>query len=189
MADKLLVPREQFRSALRALKRQHTGTKPREAVVSSRNGLLRIELESASCDLEVEGGWIGRALVPARALLGLASRLPKDDPIEIWIHEGILHVGSLWMKLAPDALPPPLTDMEQAGLDIATIRKFHEVLQAERPMKWYQRRIPIGTHDAESRVMRLTEAAAAILAPLGVSEHDVRVLVTRRIRALGPRIR
>lgn len=173
---------------LRVLRPAAAGRGRREAIVTSREGLLRIEIEGATCDINVDGGWLGRAVVPAKPLVRLASRLPKEDPLEIYIHEGFLHVGSLWMKISPEAKPPPLPASELERLDARTIREFHELTVGQtKTLSGFQRRLPTGG-DAELRVMKRCGQAAAILYTLGITDDDIWRLVTRRLAELGPRI-
>ncbi|MFN2376357.1 MAG: hypothetical protein ABR538_07450 [Candidatus Binatia bacterium] len=184
---KFLVPREEFRSALRVLQKTPLAG-VRAAVITSRKGLLRIEVESSVCDFDVEGGWVGRAEVPARPFLALAKHLPKEDPLEIWIHEGILHIGSLWMKLHPKAQPPPLGKAERAHLHVRTIREFHELtVKKARASGPIQRHIPT-KRDAERRVMMDCDKAAAILRGYGIDEPEIWRMVTKRIALLAPRL-
>lgn len=187
-AEKLLVPREEFRAALRIL-RKNPLAGVRAAVVTSREGMLRIDVDSNVCEIEVEGGWLGRAEVPVRPFLGLASRLPKEDPLEIWIHEGILHIGPLWMKIHPKASPPPLSAAERAGLHVETIRQFQMLSdKAAAALTCFQRRIPV-KRDAELRVMKDCAKAAVLLQGYGIREEEIWKLVTRRIALLAPRLR
>lgn len=187
--EKILVPRLELRAALRALRRDAGARGVRQAIVTSREGLLRIEIESAICDISVTGGWAGRAEVPARALVALAAHLPEKDPLEVWIHEGILHIGSLWMKLHPEALPPPLAETERAHLHVRTIREFHTLsIKKARARGPIQRHLPT-KRDAELRVMKDCAKAAAILRGYGIEEQEIWRMVTRSIALLGPRLR
>lgn len=145
-----------------------------EALLMYDVGRLQIRIGGAECAIPASGHWPGEARVSALWLRAFVKVPPAQDPVVFQVQGGRMRISTStipcrWQVPGAATIEAPL------GNDLlALLRLSLEHSDAELEKSGLGRSVA----DARAELDRRIKAAARQLAPLGVSESDVRVLVT-----------
>ena len=171
---------------LRAVRMMRSSASPgrvaRAHLRPAPNG-LRIEFGGASTALAAEGIWRIDATVSRRHLLRLGDDPPGQDPLGLRVSGRRLFIGEAglpcrWRLAASSLLELP----ERAS--IAELAGIAEGLDLDSVADPDLRR---SLAEARESVRQAIRTAADALAPFGIGEFDLRMLVRRKLRQNAPR--
>jgi hypothetical protein len=173
---KLEVDRKQLATALRLLTRHVKLAKAGEAILRFVGGDLVIQIGGARVSARATGRWPGEARLPGSYLLAAAKPLPASDPMPIRVEAKQLYIDRIslpciWQRSGAAKIEIPIDATPQIFRRIAR-EHTREAIEASGIAK------VLDAAFAKEKV--LIQRAAAILAQLGVSEEEVRRLVTTR---------
>ena len=175
----LTVNKKQFCDALRQIKRV-PGLSGQPAVFTHNQGRLRIDLGGCSFTADADGYWEGQAAVPVRFIQSLLAPTGKK-PFTIscdgaYVRFGYFRVQCKWGQVIHPRIVVPLG---ASLMDILLVRERHsqdEIRHAGLEMV---------VVDAETQAKKMTEQAAKILKPLGITHEDLWQMLDEKLAAQG----
>lgn len=174
---RLEVPRASFLEELKRLN-QVLGRKRRmDALLRHDAGNLVIRIGGAEAALPAHGHWPGEARISSDWLRSFTKVPPPHDPVVFQVTGGRMRIGGSTVTChwqAPGAASVEVT----LDMDLATINKLRLEHSEEALVQSGLRPAVLAT---QAEIDRRIKAAARQLAPLGVSESDVRVLVVGKL--------
>lgn len=161
---------EELKRINRVLGRRSAG----QAVLGFVHGHLVMRMASAECVIPAVGHWPGEAVLTAAWLRSLAKVPPAQDPVRFELQGNKLRMGSSavscrWQAAGTSEVEVPAGHALLTLLRLSLAHDDAELAQAglTRPVA-----------EARAELEKRIKAAARQLAPLGVGESDVRLLVT-----------
>jgi hypothetical protein len=154
-----------------------------EAILDPAPGGLEVSLGGIAIVVAGEGSWTQRVRVPGRYFVGIARRPPSGDPIEIAVVGERCKIGSV-------SLPCEMSPAEGANVELTMDPFAGEVLalrQQHTSGVIEKSGLLPELKAAEERRDRLLVRALEVLAPLGVTEGDLRWAIERAVRRRAPR--
>jgi len=134
--------------------------------------------------VSAEGTWPGQATAVGRILLDI--KLSPEDPLPVWVDDGMLHLGSFYLpcRWDPD---------EVVAVELPLDASFAEVISL--PLRFTEEQIAQSglanaVRDATERRDRLVRRACSILEPFGITPPELVELLDqylhRRLVAAAP---
>lgn len=175
--DSLEVPRQVFvielQRMFRVVRRRNAG----QALLLYDVDTLLVRVPGTECAIPAIGTWRGEAQISSTWLRAIATLPPEGDPLVVAYHNGRLKIGSSstscrWAPVGSAVIEVPL--------DLTLLDKLR-LTQAHTPETLDNSGLAKLVADARSEAGRRIAAAARELAPLGISEMDLRVLMISRL--------
>ena len=171
----LTVPRDQLKGAIQAV-----------SVGLGRKGDFRIRMEfadgemslhgvGASTSIDAEGRWPGVALVSARVLKSVATRLPSGDFLHVSVRDGRFYIeawsiSAEWQDISPPAITVPIN---HAVVDILVLAKQKPKAVLVSSGLW-----PL-VEQAKAELSQKLTSAAKVLGPLGITLSDLDCMIQK----------
>lgn len=180
---KLLVARADLVAAFQPMGKFLRRTTKQEAVFQPAPGGLEIALGGITTVLRGEGSWTLRVRIPGTLFIGLARRLPQDDPITIAVEGSRCRIGPLALTCGVSAPAGPIVSLPMNATvgEVLALRQRHAATVLE------QSGMNPALAEAAARRDRAITRALEALAPLGVTRADLRWTIERAVRRQVPR--
>ena len=150
-----------------------------DALLMFRDGALQIRMPGAETTMPAQGRWPGEARVAASWVRALGKVPPTQDPIVIQVYGGRLHIAGSsntcrWQAAGKGTVEVTLG---MSLLDLVKLDLAHsdEVLEASG--------LTPAIVEARQKIDKRIKAAARQLSTLGISETDLRLLITGKLGA------
>lgn len=151
-----------------------------DAVLSFREGVLKLRIGGAECAIPAAGRWQGEACVSYAWLKAIGKVPPPGDPLVILVSGGRMRIGSSSMTCswqAPNATAIDVT------LNMGLVERLRlGITHSEEDLK-RSGLVPM-VADARNELDKVIAKAQMHLAPFGVTTADLRLLVIGKL-ALG----
>jgi hypothetical protein len=185
---RLAVDRAELLDAFRQLTRFARRAGTEEAVLSWRQGCLRVDFGGVTVKASASGEWPGRARIAWRVLRPAATHVPAGDPVCMRVVGSQLHIAGyradcVWQPESSPAgqLPLILIPLDPSLRQILALRyRFAaEDLAASGHLRTLEK--------AEAKLAIRIDKAWAQLAPVGVSRKALRAAVEAALRQAARR--
>lgn len=151
-----------------------------DAVLSFRDGALKLRIGGAECVIPSEGRWQGEACVSYAWLKAIGKVPPPGDPIVILVSAGRMRIGGSSIVCTWQA---PSTSTIDVTLNMGLVERLRlGMIHSEEELK--RSGLASMVADARSELDKVISKAQMPLAPFGVTETDLRLLVIGKL-ALG----
>lgn len=176
--EQILISREDFHNGLRTLKIALSGKHPPEVIMQYKDGFLFIRAGGSSFHIPAEGKWNRQARLNAKAITLLTNNLPEINPLPLTEMEDLLGIGNFrlkchWEKPAAKLISIPIN---ASLVHVLGLWQRYDQEEIERsglePTFWA----------ADKERVRRIAAALEHLAPLGVTDEDLKTLVDEAIK-------
>lgn len=177
---RLEVNRAMFLAELARVAKILGRRKEGDALLSYRDGELKLRVGGAECVIPAEGRWQGEARVSYSWLKAIGKVPPPGDPIVILVSGGRIRIGSSSITCSWQA---PSKSTIDVPLNMGLVERLRlGMTHSEEDLK--RSGLASTVTDARNELDKLITKAQAQLAPFGVTATDLRLLVIGKL-ALG----
>lgn len=148
-----------------------------EACLAFENGYLSIEAGEVGIVMHADGEWTGRCYFEPAVLVALAQMPPSTGPVHFAFADGRLLIGSIMIHARWVASRTSTSGQVESPtlLDLLAISEVAPRSQAMHPLLRQQIRT------AKAQAKRRIAGAVKKLEGLGITEHDLEVLLKTKI--------
>lgn len=174
---RLVAGRESLLQELRRIKKVLGRASSGDALIRFSEGILRVRAAGAEFAIPAQGQWPGEVWVAASWLRALARVPPAGDPLVLHVAKNRIKIGGSSMECHFRA--PGASSVEvSVGPDLPTLLRLG-LLHGEKELA--NAGLLSSVLGARKELERRIAQAAKILAPYGVSDADVRILVIGKL--------
>jgi hypothetical protein len=176
MGKSLSVDLKEFVALLKRISLTRKRASSESATLTFRKGFAELQIGAMTLVFHATGNWGGEARFPSTMMVALKKVPPSGDPVTITFDKGQIAIGSFkmsadWSRAMPNRVVIP-DDAEWTDLLLAA----RELKDGSAWTPKLRQRILNAQGELAKRIGR----AAVELAPLGITQSDLRALIEVR---------